>query len=95
MKNLITSITLMAVLVMGAISVNAGILVSDRSACTTKQDGGIILSDYTGIIVAGLTGIIVAGRDGIIVAGRDGIIVAGKSSDSCQEESRGGIILSD
>ena len=95
MKNLITSITLMAVLVMGAISASAGILVGDRSACTVKQDGGIILSDYTGIIVAGLTGIIVAGRDGIIVAGRDGIIVAGKSSGDCEQQSRDGVLLAD
>ena len=76
LKNMLAAITLTAVLMLGATSANAGILLSDlagtvnQNPCTeqtTKVDGGIAIND--GIIVAGFTGIIVAGFTGIIVAG--------------------------
>ena len=97
LRNLMNAVTLMLVLVIGAVSANAGILLSDRSVksdpCSTdtKVDSGIIVAGATGIIVAGFTGIIVAGFTGIIVAGKGeettncGIIVAG----------RDGILLAD
>jgi hypothetical protein len=93
LKNLLATITLLAVIVLGTTSANAGLLMSDFSnsgngdPCTengdVKLDMGIIVAGITGIIVAGRTGIIVAGKDGIIVAGKDGasdcgIIVAGR-----------------
>lgn len=84
LRNLLTAVTLMAMLVIGTVSANAGIIVAGRGECTdTKAETTI---DW-GIIVAGFVGIIVAGRtDGIIVAGRnDGIIVAGKADTGCQK----------
>lgn len=80
LKNMLAAVTLLAVLVLGTTSANAGLLMSDfvnpnqNDPCVETEDTGL----DTGIIVAGFTGIIVAGRGGIIVAGRDGIIVAGK-----------------
>jgi hypothetical protein len=101
LKNLLATITLSAVIVLGTMTANAGILVSDfanqgnDNPCTAndgvKLDMGIIVAGLTGIIIAGRTGIIVAGRDGIIIAGKDdttsdcGIIIAG----------RDGILMSD
>jgi hypothetical protein len=101
LKNLLASITLLAVIVLGTMSANAGILVSDLNGpsngdpCTANDD---IKLDM-GIIVAGITGIIVAGRTGIIVAGRDGIVVAGKgdANTNCGiiVAGRDGILMSD
>ena len=66
-----TAVTLLVVLVMGAISANAGVLVGDRTvsldpcSADTKEDGGIILSDVMeGIIMH--FGIIMH-KDGIIM----------------------------
>lgn len=101
LKNLLASITLAAVIILGTMSANAGILVSDfvksgnDNPCTANDDVKLDM----GIIVAGITGIIVAGRTGIIVAGRDGIIVAGKdgASSDCGiiVAGRDGILMSD
>ncbi|HEY0428286.1 MAG TPA: hypothetical protein VGC76_10930 [Pyrinomonadaceae bacterium] len=74
LKNLTAAFTLLVVMIMGAVSANAGILLGDRSIpvnsdpCVsndspTKSDTGIIVAGFTGIIVAGFTGIIVAGKD--------------------------------
>jgi hypothetical protein len=71
LKNLMAAVTLIAVLMIGATSANAGLLVSDFSGgddtqpCTAtnndKTDWGIIVTGFTGIIVTGFTGIIVTG----------------------------------
>jgi hypothetical protein len=72
LRNLITAAGLMAVLVMGAISANAGVLLADRSVNTdpcstnTKQDEGIILSDIVDGVIMHLTGVIMH-RDGVIM----------------------------
>lgn len=90
---MLAAVTLLAVLVLGTTSTNAGILMSDfvnpnqNDPCVETEDTGL----DTGIIVAGFTGIIVAGRGGIIVAGRDGIIVAGKGTNPVDC----GILMSD
>ncbi|CAN5321822.1 hypothetical protein BH10ACI1_BH10ACI1_30950 [soil metagenome] len=68
LKNMLAAITLTAVLMLGATSANAGILLSDftgtsnQNPCTeqtTKNNGGVAVND--GILVAGFTGILVAG----------------------------------
>lgn len=82
LKNLMTAVTLFAVLVLGTASANAGILLGDRGVSTEDPCAENDTKFDMGIIVAGFTGIIVAGRGGIIVAGRDGIIVAGKGGDT-------------
>jgi hypothetical protein len=84
LRNLMTAVTLMAMLVIGTVSANAGIIVAGRGECTdtkteTTVDWGIIVAGFTGIIVAGFTG----------------IIVAGKADTGCQDQSRGGILLAD
>lgn len=90
LKNLLATITLLAVIVLGTTSANAGLIMSDfagqgNDPCSesgdVKLDMGIIVAGITGIIVAGRDGIIVAGKDdtqdcGIIVAGRDGILMS-------------------
>lgn len=101
LKNLLATITLLAVIVLGTTSANAGLIMSDfvnpgsDDPCSeqgdVKLDMGSIIAGITGIVVAGRTGIVVAGRDGIVVAGKDdtntncGIVVAG----------RDGILMSD
>ena len=78
LKNLTATFTLSAVMVLSAVSANAGILLSDRSSvpqtenpCTeapTKYNSGILMSDLGGIIIAGFTGIIISGnKDGVPV----------------------------
>ena len=84
MKKTITTITLAAVMALGATFANAntGIIVagiSDTGSCTQSTDG-IIVAGLHGIIVAGLAGIIVAGvadTDKPCTTTTDGIIVAG------------------
>jgi hypothetical protein len=59
LKNLMAAVTLLAILVLGTGSANAGILMSDftggsEDPCTegpTKYDSGILMSDFTGIIL--------------------------------------------
>jgi hypothetical protein len=97
LKNLLATITLLAVVVLGTTSANAGLIMSDftgqgnNNPCTAND--GVKLD--MGIIVAGITGFIVAGRTGIIVAGRDGIIVAGKDNCGIIVAGRDGILMSD
>jgi DNA/RNA endonuclease YhcR with UshA esterase domain len=68
LRNLLATVTLMAVMMIGAVNANAGLLVSDftgtptEDPCSeTKVDSGIIVTGFTGIIVTGFTGIIVTG----------------------------------
>ena len=62
LKNMVSAASLMAVMVFGAVSANAGLLQNDITAnttkgqCTVKSEG--ILQDLAGII-NGLTGIII------------------------------------
>lgn len=101
LRNLLATISLLAVMVISATSVNAGIMMSDRSnpsdgSCGDSSDIKFdisILDSIAGIIVAGRTGIIVAGRDGIIVAGKEG----SNPGDRCgiMMSDRTGIMMSD
>lgn len=106
LRNLMAWITISAVLMMGTVSANAGVIVAglDRSDCTNEEStvldyAGIIIAGITGVVVAGRTGVVVAGRDGVVVAGRDGVVVAGRDgvvvAGRCSTESRGGILLAD
>jgi hypothetical protein len=91
LRNLMAWITISVVLMMGTGSVNAGILVGDRTgdSCTSTD-----IKVDLGVILDAITGIILADRGGIILADRGGIILADKSSTGCQQ-SKGGIILAD
>ena len=90
LKNMVAATCLMAVLGFGAVSANAGLIVSDRCAApatTLAEDiGGIILVAFPMV-------------DGLIVSDRTGLIVSDKSA-GCQNDGvimsdRGGLIVSD
>ena len=86
LKNTISAVGLMAVLALGAVSANAGMIISDRATgqCTVK-DGGII-QQIAGIIIVGapaLNGIIIIDaalsgceKDGMIISDRNGMIIS-------------------
>jgi hypothetical protein len=71
LRNLLATITLMAILVMSASTAKAGIMLSDLSggdtqSCTaeknnSKVDWGIVLTGFTGIVLTGFTGIVLTG----------------------------------
>jgi len=73
LKNLMTTVTLLAILVLGTGSANAGILMSDftggvEDPCTespTKYDSGILMSDIAGVILHGFG--VVLHRDGVVL----------------------------
>lgn len=80
LKNLLAAVTLMAVLMIGASTAKAGLLVSDftgsapETPCTetnddTKLDWGVIVNGATGVIVNGFTGLLVSDFTGVIVVG--------------------------
>ena len=86
LKNTISAVGLMAVLTLGAVSANAGMIISDRATgqCTVK-DGGII-QQIAGIIIIGapvLNGIIIIDaptpcedKNGMIISDRNGMIIS-------------------
>jgi len=102
LKNTMMAAGLMAVLGFGAVSANAGLLISDKSGaqpCGTVKDS--VLNQIAGVIIVGfpmLDGILIAGRDGIMVSDRDGIMVSDKgcgSKTGIMVSDRTGILVSD
>ena len=69
LKNLLATITLMAVLLISAANAKAGILMSDLKSndvpsCTetkdnTKANWGIVITNFTGIVITSFTGIVI------------------------------------
>ncbi len=64
LRNLLATITLMTILMIGASTAKAGFLVSDfaqhdNQPCTETSNTGILISGLTGILISGFTGIIV------------------------------------
>lgn len=85
LKNMAAALGLMAVLGFGAVSANAGIMITDRQApCTTESSS---IRDLSAIAAVGLPMF-----DGIIIIGRDGLMITDKA-DSCT--SRDGIMITD
>ena len=95
LKNTISAAGLMAVLALGTVSANAGMIISDRATgqCTVN-DG--ILQQVVGIIAVGfpsLNGMIISdaptpcdtNADGMIISDRNGMIIS----------DRNGMIISD
>jgi hypothetical protein len=72
LKNLMAAVTLLAILVLGTGSANAGILMSDftggqEDPCTegpTKYDSGILMSDFTGVVLHRFGVVLHKGGDG-------------------------------
>lgn len=93
---MISALTLMVVLGLGAVSANAGFMISDRgngsqAPCNVKSD----TSSFDGIIIVGLPML-----DGIIIVGRDGLMISDKGNTCQQTETNeipenGGFMISD
>lgn len=85
---MVSAASLMAVMVFGAVSANAGLLISDRATNTTKSQctvKGGILQQLAGIILLGapsLNGIILLGApectetDGLLISDRSGLLIS-------------------
>jgi len=88
---MLSAASLMAVMVFGAVSANAGLMISDRSAttgqCTVK--GGVlqqvagIFNNLSGLMISDLNGIIIVDAptpgctetNGLMISDRNGIII--------------------
>ncbi len=102
LKNTAAAMTMMAVLGLGAVSANAGLLMSDKGAngCGTVKES--VLTRLSGILIVGLPGldgIIAAGRDGILMSDRDGLLMSDKgcaaSKDGILISDRSGLLITD
>jgi hypothetical protein len=83
LKKFATTLALAGIIMMGASSAKAGLLMSDFTGgsndqpCSTKVDSGILMSDLTGIIIGGFTGIIIGGlKDNNCVKADSGILMS-------------------
>lgn len=93
LRNLFAAVTLMAVLMIGVSSANAGILMTDLKGdnpqpCTetktdSKTDWGVIVQDIVGVIVQDFMGVIVQDFTGVIV------------QDAADTQTECGIIITD
>lgn len=96
LKNKVAALGMMAVLGLGTVSANAGMLISDRNAngqCGTVKDD--ILTQLEGIIIVGaplLEGIIIVGRDGMLISDRNSGCTA---KDGILISDRNGMLISD
>jgi hypothetical protein len=69
LRNLLATITLMAILVVSASTAKAGIMLTDlrngdMQPCTetkgeTKTNWGIVITSFTGIVITSITGIVI------------------------------------
>ena len=92
-KNTVAAMGLMAVLGFGAVSANAGLLISDRGvgATPTCEATGGIFNQVVGILIVGantsLTGILMSGD-------RAGLLISDRNATGCATQSRDGILMS-
>ena len=89
LKNTISALTLMVVLGLGAVSANAGFMITDKNA---PCQGDSITKDLADV----LGGITVAGMpmlDGIIIIGRDGFMISDKAECQATATEKDGIII--
>ena len=88
-KNMISALSLMAVMVFGAVSANAGLLISDRgTGCQNTNTAQEIPNALDGIIIIGVPLV-----DGIIIIGRTGLLISDRTD--CNTAERGGLLISD
>ncbi len=94
LKNMISAASLMAVMVVGTVSANAGLLISDRTApslqgqCATVKDSNT--QNLDGIIIIGFQSVL----DGIIIIGRAGLMISDKVAPGC-DKGKSGLLISD
>lgn len=95
LKNTISAAGLMAVLALGAVSANAGMIISDRATGQCSVKGGL-LQQVAGIIAIGLPSL-----NGMILSDRSGMIISDRptpcetSADGMIISDRNGMIISD
>jgi len=87
LKNMVAALSLMAVLGFGAVSANAGLLISDRSSNGCAPVKNDILTQLSGILIVGAPML-----DGIIILGRNGLLISDRTA--C-ESSKDGLLISD
>ncbi len=90
LKNTISALSLMAVLGLGAVVANAGLMISDRSTgqqqlCAPVKDD--LLTQLSGVIILGAPLL-----DGVIILGRDGLMISDKGTGGCNTN---GLMISD
>ncbi len=93
LKNMLTAVAMTAVLGLGTVSANAGLIITDKGANTPKDCsvGTGVLDQIAGIIIVGLNGLIITDRDGLIITDKsecvdkDGLIIT----------DRDGLIITD
>ena len=94
-KNTAAAFGMMAVLGLGSMTANAGMLVSDRSVGSTPScaaNTGGILNQVAGILIVGAS----SSLTGILMSDRSGILMSDRSASGCQAtQSRDGILMSD
>ena len=83
-KNTIAAMSLMAVLGLGSITANAGLIMSDRGIgdntpkCEVSNGG--ILNELMGILIVGVT----SSATGILIVGRPGLLMSDRNVNGCQ-----------
>ena len=84
LKNMVAAASLMAVMGFGAVSANAGLLVTDKSAqpCAVKDN---VMQQLAGVFNA---------LSGFIITDRDGIIIIDKQAAGC-EQAKDGLLITD
>ena len=94
-KNTAAAFGMMAVLGLGAVTANAGMILSDRSVGSTPTCGantGGIFSQVAGILIVGAS----SSLTGILMSDRSGMILSDRNAGGCQAtQSRDGILMSD
>lgn len=83
LKNKLATMALLGIMMVGTVSADPGIMLSDKSNTCTPTTVDVI------------EGIIVAGLAGILLGDRSGLLMSDKSATVCQAQSRDGILMSD
>ena len=95
LKNIATAATLTAVLMMGATTSQAGIIISDRAEginqCEQAEES------FVDSIVTAISGLLMSDRSGLLMSDRSGLLISDRAETSgCQQETnRAGLLISD
>lgn len=104
LKNTVAAFGLMAVMGFGAVSANAGLMVSDKSGQGCGAVKADLFTQLSGILIVGvpmLNGLLVSDRSGLLVSDRSGLLVSDKASGgACGKtglmvSDRSGLMVSD
>jgi ABC-type dipeptide/oligopeptide/nickel transport system ATPase component len=92
LKNMLSAASLTAVMVFGAVSANAGLMISDRATtanqCTVKssifQQVAGIFNNLSGLMISDLNGLMISdaptpgctNTDGLMISDRNGLMIS-------------------